>query len=160
MPSFTPLTFPTLDAAREFVERFEDGTLPKARWVHAAHLTVAFTYLSRLDQNEATERLRDGIRHYNACQGILNTRTSGYHETLTRFWVAAVGSFLRTAGPSPHGIEVLNDLLSAMGSQKDLWRDFYSIDLLASVEARLGWVEPDKRRLSDEAFTASRRYRP
>jgi hypothetical protein len=146
------LTFATLDEARVFVSRFEDGTLPRAEWVHASHLAVAFWYLSRLDEAEAAERIRNGIRHYNACQGIANTRHSGYHETLTRFWMTAVAAFLRASGPDPHRVQVLQALLDASGSRKDLWREFYSIDLLASVEARLGYVPPDKRPLTDEGF--------
>jgi hypothetical protein len=152
MASSPRLAFATLDAARAFVSRFEDGSLPRAEWVHASHLAVAFWYLSTLEETEATDRLRAGIRHYNSCQGIANTRHSGYHETLTRFWIAAVRSFLRAAGAGPHRVEVLQSLLDAAGARKDLWRDFYSIDLLSSVEARLDWVEPDRRPLTDEAF--------
>jgi hypothetical protein len=146
------LTFSSLDEAGDFVSRFEDGTLDRREWVHASHLVVAFWYLSRLDEAAATDKLRTGIRHYNACQGTQNTRQSGYHETLTRFWVAAVSAFLRAKGPSPHRLDVLQALLDTAGARKDLWRDFYSIDLVSSVEARLGWLEPDRRPLTDEGF--------
>jgi hypothetical protein len=146
------LTFSTLDEARAFVSRFEDATLPLPEWVHASHLAVAFWYLTTFDLDEATGRLRNGIRHYNSCQGTPNTRERGYHETLTRFWIAAVASFLRASGPDPRRVEVLNALLDTAGARKDLWRAFYSIDLIASVEARLDWVAPDKRALDDESF--------
>ena len=40
------------------VSEFEAGTLPHARWKHREHLTVAFWYVSRFDEAEATDRIR------------------------------------------------------------------------------------------------------
>src|SRR5579862_1265383 len=75
----------SLDA---FLDAFAAGTFPKANWTHAAHVTMAACYLQMYPQPEATRRIREGIRHYNECQGTPNTADSGYHETLTLFWIA------------------------------------------------------------------------
>src|SRR5215208_7184478 len=76
------------------VRRFEDCTLPRAEWTHAAHLTVALWHLLQLDWPEATARVRRGIKRYNAAHGIAPTPTGGYHETLTLFWLRFVRSYL------------------------------------------------------------------
>ena len=47
---------------REFMRAFEGGNLPKSRWNHAAHLTVAMWYFSLLPAPEAAARVGEGIR--------------------------------------------------------------------------------------------------
>jgi len=73
-----------------FLKAFEYGTWPKADWTHAAHIAVASCYLIAYPLEVATDRIRLGIRHYNHCVGTRNTDHSGYHETLTVFWMAMV----------------------------------------------------------------------
>jgi len=55
----------------EHLRSFEDQSLPRAGWSHRAHLKVAYLYLIRFSYDEALERLRRGIKAYNAAQGIL-----------------------------------------------------------------------------------------
>ena len=74
-------------AFTDFLTRFQQGTLPRPLWTHAAHLAIGAWHLLSYDENEAIQRVRTGIRHYNECAGIQNTADSGYHETLTRFWL-------------------------------------------------------------------------
>jgi hypothetical protein len=62
----------------EFLAAFEARTLPKAQWTHAAHVRMAWLYLTRLHFAAALDRVRDGIRCYNAAVG-----SDGYHETIT-----------------------------------------------------------------------------
>jgi hypothetical protein len=129
------------------VAHFEIGDLPHAQWNHAAHLTVAFWYLSRLDMAQATERIRSGILHYNDCQGTANTDHSGYHETLTRFWIGVVVKFLREADPGQSGLDGVNQLVETYAGRSGLWREYYGFDLIRSVESRRRWIEPDRKAL-------------
>src|SRR5580692_10446819 len=85
----------------EFLTEFEAGSLPKCEWTHAAHLGVATCYLLSHSGDEALNQLRRRIRFLNDCQGTLNSKDSGYHETLTRFWLLVLRSFLNTL---PRGI--------------------------------------------------------
>src|ERR1700694_1395200 len=87
-----------------FLEAFESGTLPKAEWTHAAHLKMACLYLHRMSFEEALVRIRRGIRHYNECQGVENSATSGYHETLTVFWCRIVSGFMKSS-PAGESLE-------------------------------------------------------
>ena len=127
------------------VLEFETGALPHARWTHREHLTVAFWYLSRLDEAKATERIRVGILFLNDCHGTPNTDTRGYHETLTRFWIGVVGKFLKESDTERSKLELANQLIEEYVRRSGLWRNYYSFDLLKSVESRRNWIEPDVR---------------
>ena len=84
----------------EHLRRFEDHSLPKEQWTHRAHLKVAYLYLNRFSHSEALERLRKGIQAYNAAQGIQDTPTGGYHETMTQVWLELVYTTLSKFGPA------------------------------------------------------------
>src|SRR5205823_9431593 len=134
--------FTSMEEISDLIAHFEIGDAKP--WTHAAHLTMAFWYLSRLDQAEAIERIRAGILHYNACQGTPNTDTSGYHETLTIFWIGIVAKFLKEADASWSELEVANRLVETYAGRSCLWRDYYSFDLLQSLESRRRWIEPER----------------
>jgi hypothetical protein len=75
------------DAALDgFLEAFERGTWPKSHWTHAAHVTVAASYLLKYQLEEATDRIRRNIRHYNECAGTVNSDHVGYHEIWSSGW--------------------------------------------------------------------------
>src|SRR4026207_1217385 len=115
-----PTTYDSWEEVRTLVAHFETGDLPRARWNHAAHLTVAFWDLSRLDLSHATDRIRSGIIHYNDCQGTPNTDSSGYHETVTRFWIRVVVKFLEEADSNQSELESVNRLIEAYGGRAGL----------------------------------------
>lgn len=85
------------------------------------------------DSELALERMRAGIQALNAANGIPQTETGGYHETLTRFWLTLVRK--HWAGEWAPFWAVLGD--------KKLPLRHYSRERLMSREARSGWLEPD-----------------
>jgi hypothetical protein len=129
------------------VQQFEACTLPRTDWNHAAHLTIAVWYLSRYSESEATILIRKGIQRYNRCNGIATTANSGYHETLTQFWVFIASRFLAAAKPDTSVSALVNDFILAYGERKSLFREYYSDGLLMSWEARQTWVPPDLKSL-------------
>jgi hypothetical protein len=136
------------DELASVVTAFERGSLSRSRWYHRTHLAVAFWYLSWLPDSEAKSRICRGIRHYNECQGIPNTPDSGYHETLSLFWAGVISLFLEKADSGCAKVELVNKLLVKYGGNKDLWREYYTFDLLKCEKARRSWVEPDRKSLS------------
>lgn len=126
----------------EFLEAFERGTLPKEDWKHAAH-AVAGGYLLAHGRPGATERIREGILQLNRCHGTANTDHSGYHETLTLFWIARTVAFLAACPPDAGRIEKIRALVERFAPRRDLFREYYSFDVVKSVEARRRWVESD-----------------
>ncbi len=134
------------DEIESLIQAFESGTLPRSKWTHAAHVTVACWYLVCHPQPEATERIREGILRYNASQGIVTTPDSGYHETMTMFWVRMVAHHLTTATLECSLVGLMNDLTFRYADKK-LPLMYYSRERLMSTEARFGFIEPDLKML-------------
>ena len=130
-------------ALAEFIDQFELGTLPKPIWTHAAHLAVGTWYLMTLPEETAVEQVRTGIWHYNECVGTENTPESGYHETLTLFWLGRIGEFLRNQ-EGVGRLEAIRSVVEEFGGQRDLFKKYYSFDVVASRAARAGWMAPDR----------------
>jgi hypothetical protein len=120
-------------------DAFTTGTLPESAWRHAAHLRVAFLHVARWPLDEAHIRMRVGIIRLNAAHGLVETAERGYHETLTRAWLACVAA-LRAgdAGDSRSFCASHPELL-----EKSFLLRFYSRERLFSVEARAVFVSPD-----------------
>ena len=130
----------------DLVAGFEDGTLPREEWTHAAHLTVALWYLVHYptdDDGEAVRRIRDGIKHYNAAVGVVSTPTSGYHETLTLFYIRAMKRFVETATSGLPTESLVEMMLESDIAKREYPLRFYTKELLFSPEARAMWAEPD-----------------
>ena len=131
---------------RELVDAFERGTLAGSAWNHRAHLTVALWYLTQYGAGGGGERVRAGIQRLNAANGVPQTPAGGYHETITGFYLWAVGRHLRDASPGASLVDLANTLIATWGD-KNRPLEYDSRDRLFSWEARTGWVEPDLRPL-------------
>jgi hypothetical protein len=129
-----------------FVQQFESGSLPKARWTHEAHLLVALWYLAKHDEAAALPVVRQRIRAYNDAVGTLNSDHGGYHESLTRLYLRGIAAH-RAAHPAPSLAHAFADLLDTPIAGRDWPLSYYTRARLFSVEARRGWVEPDLRSL-------------
>lgn len=129
-------------ALDRFLRDFEAGVLPKEQFGHRAHLAVAACYLLTHSDDEAYRLVRKNIRAYNEAVGGKNTEDAGYHETITIFWLRVV----RRALPEGAGrLEAVRGVVERFGERRDLFREYYSFDVLKSREARRGWVAPDRQ---------------
>ena len=125
-----------------FIEEFEEGRLPKAKWTHEAHLVVGFWYTATLGANDALNTIRVRIQRHNESVGTPNTDSSGYHETITRLFMSAIAQHVaHNSGASFE--ESLALLLASPINASELPRRSYSHERLFSIEARRSWVEPD-----------------
>jgi hypothetical protein len=126
------------DLLRCFTER----TLPKPEWTHAAHLAVGLWHVCRYGRNDALSRLRAGITRLNESHGTVNSASTGYHETITRAYVYLLAAFAARHAEKTVAERVTALLNDPVADKKALLR-FYSRERLESVQARLGWAEPD-----------------
>jgi hypothetical protein len=127
----------------DLVKRFEEKTLPKEEWTHKAHLTVGMTFLWNHTPDEAICFLRSDIINYNEAVGKENSPYSGYHETMTLFWVWVMMMFRIQYCKEYNFLEATNAFLSSPYASKDFPMSYYSKDVIVSVRARARWVEPD-----------------
>ena len=84
---------------------------------------------------ETVDFLRGAIRAYNEATGVENTATSGYHETLTRYFVGAVASLQPSS---------LAAVLRAPRCAAAAPRSHWTHAVLFGAPARAEWVEPDR----------------
>ena len=124
------------------VKAFNNLSLPKEKWTHEAHLRVGLWYLLHYSPAEAMCRLRAGICQYNIACGVANTETSGYHETITKFYVTIISYFLQRQNANLPIEELAAKLLESYGD-RNLLLSYYSQARLMSPEARYRWVEPN-----------------
>jgi hypothetical protein len=127
------------EALAEFIRRIETAGVSNAEFTHAAHLAVG-AYYAFVHRDRAFEHTKAAILRQNAASGTENTETSGYHETLTRFWSELLQR--ETAGEQdPYQAAKL--AVSKFGDDRGLPLRYYSFDVVASREARKRWIPPD-----------------
>ena len=122
---------------RTLVNAFETCQIHPSEFKHYQHLTVALWYLSHLPYDEAVERMKRGIQRLAASYG-----KTGYHETITEFWLRLVRSFLEGVKDSDSLAALANQCIARYGNAK-LISAYDSNELLTSPQAKTGWIEPD-----------------
>lgn len=136
----------TNDEIAALAERLLDRTLPKDRWTHAAHLTATLRLVRTRDAG--LERDLPGIiRAYNVAVGGVNDDQSGYHETITQAYLAAIRAFVAGLPGGTHDAEAAARLLATPMGDKAWPLTHWSRERLFSVAARRGWVDPDLKPL-------------
>ena len=137
---------PRLFASDAEIERIGEGliarTLLREDWTHEAHLAATTWLLLRTDIDLDTE-LPGIIRRFNESVGGMNSDTEGYHDTITRTFLAGIRLFLTEADSSEPLHELVNDLLVSPVGRRDWPLRFYSAERLFSVEARRVFLPPD-----------------
>lgn len=127
----------------ELVEDFRQCTVSRRDWTHRAHLGVAASLILTEGAKEAMECLRGTIPRLNEVQGGENSARSGYHETLTLFWVRVLHRYLRRLPARWSRLDKVRAAVEAYGEIRRLDRAFYSFDVLACEVARAGWSVPE-----------------
>jgi len=143
MTDYRPRLFSSDSDIEHVGERFLARSLPKEEWTHEAHLATTTWLLLRRPDIDVDRQLPDLIRGYNESVGGVNDDTQGYHETITRAFIAGVRLFLSEADEAEPLHELVDELLLSPMGRRDWPFRFYSRDRLFSVEARRTFVEPD-----------------
>jgi hypothetical protein len=142
MPDHPIRFFADDEAVRHIAAGLLDRTLPRAEWTHEAHLAACCCLVLEHPAFLPERDLPGAIARYNEAVGGVNSDSEGYHETLTQLYIRAVRMH---CGEHPDGspAERVNALLAGWRGRRDYPLRFYSKNLLFSVAARRGWVEPD-----------------
>ena len=123
------------------VAEFESCGLPASQFHHADHIRLAWIYLGRMSEKAATARIEQAIRRFAAHNGV----SQKYHHTITLAWMRLVASALE-ATPKACAFEVFAERHPELFDVKALSL-YYSSELLMSIPAKTGWVEPDRNEL-------------
>jgi len=111
------------------------GSAPDGAFRHRQHIHLAFIAVRRYGAAQAADRISGWIRHLTA------HAPQKYHATITRAWTEIVGHHV-AADPSVTDFDVFAERNRALLDKRLLARH-YTAALLASPQARAGWVEPD-----------------
>src|SRR5439155_247476 len=80
------------DELQDLVASFEACSFHPSEFRHYQYLAVALWYAWHLPYDAAAERITNGIRRLAETYG-----KTGYHETITLFWLRVVSNFLAKA---------------------------------------------------------------
>ena len=119
-----------------------DRTLPREAWTHAAHLTATLR-LVRVRNAGLECDLPDIIRAYNVAVGGINDDQTGYHDTITQAYLAAIRAFAASLPAGTSDAKAAALLLKTPMGDKAWPLTHWSRERLFSLEARRGWVDPD-----------------
>ena len=134
------------DEIAALAEGLVGRTLPKDRWTHPAHLAATLRLVRTRDAG--LERDLPGIiQSYNVAVGGVNDDTSGYHETITQAYLAAIRALVAALPADTSDAEAVARLLASPMGDKAWPLTYWSRERLFCVEARRGWVEPDLKPL-------------
>lgn len=136
------------ESLESLARRFARAEISRAEWTHHAHLLVGAWHVSRLGPDAALTALRAGIRRLNEQNGVPNSPSDGYHESITRAYVLLLDEFLASFSGARPLVDRLTVLLESPLARRDVLLRFYSREVLMSREARAVWVPPDLRPLS------------
>ena len=129
------------DEIAAFVAAFEDGTLPKARWTHAAHILTGAWYVHGLGEEAAICQdarggeavQRGGGREEHGDERISRDDHGVLDQGACGIAAAEFGG--RSGEFALHAVERL-------GTRRGLHEAFYGFDVVASEQARREWIEP------------------
>lgn len=124
---------------KTFLDQFESCQLAPSDFNHQGHLRVAWLYLMRFDQEEATARVCQGIQLLATHLGV----PGKFHHTVTEALVRIVALRMKDKLGNRFAdfLAANNDLVA---NAKGILARYYSEEVLNSGEARKRWVEPDR----------------
>jgi hypothetical protein len=143
MTDFSPRLFETDAEIVRLGEGLLACNLAKEDWTHEAHLAACLYLLTERPDVDVDADIAGLISRFNESVGGVNDDAGGYHDTITRAYIAGVRLVLRDR-PAGTLAERVNALLLAPMGRRDWPLGFYSRDLLFSVAARRGFVAPDR----------------
>ena len=139
---FTPRLFERDEEISAIGVELLTCALPREAWTHEAHLGACLWLLTERPDIDIDAEIGTIIRRFNESVGGVNDDRQGYHDSITRAYVAGVRLFLSQTAETGLAARVNAMLLSDVG-RRDWPLRFYSRELLFSVPARRGFVEPD-----------------
>ena len=126
----------------QFLADVEACRLPAQAFGHRAHLRLAWLYLQRHPLDQAIERTCEVIARFATHHGA----TAKFHRTLTEALVRLMAAGGASDPRLPHA--VFRDRNPHLwGDVRELLTQYYSPQRLATPEARLRFILPDREPL-------------
>ncbi len=135
--------YPIADA-EQLVKGFLECELEKGEFTHEAHL-LSGLYMLAHHGDETLSIMRTKLADFLRSMGVESTDTSGYHETMTIFWLWVLKKHFADENGQVHWTQENVDAVidNPNLTNRNLWLSHYSKEKMMSVEARRGFVDGD-----------------
>lgn len=124
----------------EFIQRFENCTLPAESFHHRDHVRVAWLYLRSYSVLETLVRFSPGLKRFATANGKPNL----YHETITWAYVLLINERTQRGGREQSWAEFVDSNADLFDWKNSILKSYYRDDTLRSEIARRVFVFPDK----------------
>ncbi|MEE1963335.1 hypothetical protein V1387_11620 [Allomuricauda taeanensis] len=122
----------------EFLNAFESGNFPPSMFDHEAHLRLAWVSLKQYGEQEAIEKVCEGIKNFDMLHGDGNK----FHTTLTVASIKTVNHFMQKS-KSHHFADFIQEFPRLKTSFKELLGQHYGFELLFDPKAKEAYLAPD-----------------
>ncbi|WP_221392611.1 hypothetical protein [Dyadobacter sp. NIV53] len=99
--------------------------------------------MAKYGREETSIQIPKLIRKYNEIVGTENTETSGFHETITQFWIWLLDCYWQQVRQKMSLLNACNYLVTSPFADQEAFFKFYSKPFLFSTEARRENLLPD-----------------
>jgi hypothetical protein len=127
-----------------YLRQFEERTLPFQQWTHRAHVKIAYLYLQKHPFDVALDKMRTGVKAFNAANKVPETPDRGYNETTTCAFMHLVAATMQAYGeamPTPTADAFCDTHPQLM--TRNVLRLFYSPQRRMHPDAKTRFVGPD-----------------
>jgi len=124
----------------QFIQSFEDCSLPAAWFHHRDHIRLAWLQIKAYGLLEALDRISRGIKRFAAAQG----KAERYHETITWAYAFLVNERIARAKPAQPWSEFASVNADLLDWDNSILRNYYRAETLASELSRMIFVMPDQ----------------
>ena len=125
---------------REFLEAFEEGTLPEGSFHHRDHVRLARLYLERLEPAQALAKFSSGLRRFAERAG----KSGLYHETITWAYLLLIRERMERSRPGISFEEFAAANPDLMTWNPSVLDSYYREETLQSDLARRVFLLPDR----------------
>lgn len=124
----------------EFIERFEDCTLPAKGFHHPEHIKVVWLYLQRYSVLETLTRFSESLKRFATANGKPNL----YHETITWAYVFLINERMERNGRDENWPDFTSRNADLFDWKNNILKSYYREETLRSDLARKIFIFPDK----------------
>jgi flavin reductase (DIM6/NTAB) family NADH-FMN oxidoreductase RutF len=122
-----------------FMKAFEeDQDNSKQKWMHRAHLRMAWNYIRELGPTAAQVKIKETLKtHFKKNP----TKSQDYHETITSFYIALVSAAIRSYQDQSDFFALVERFPQLLDSKTI--ENYYSPEKLYTEEAKKVFIQPD-----------------
>ena len=133
----------------QFIERFEDCTLPAAWFHHRDHIRMAWLQIKKHGLLNALDKISAGIKRYAAAQG----KAERYHETITWAYAILINERIARANPEQTWTEFVAVNGDLLDWERNILRKYYHPATLSTELSKTTFLLPDKTVTADSGAT-------